>query len=755
MQNIEVQKLLDLVDDTQIHEFFEEMQKLRIIKPLLADLRKEFIAGKADKDFPDRLKTFVSSLSQKDFHPLLFPDVPVYNLNDLVGRGNELAEIHQFLEKGENVVLMNGIGGIGKTTIAKAYTNHPDYTKAYDGMTWLTINTDFQSDFVRLFDEWIEDHTAPIQQKFDFIYKRLVEIGKGGNFLMVIDHNATNIDDLLDYVPKIRHLRWKVLMPSRLQADIGKLLPIDKLPPAQAAQLFARHFGKAQDDTDFLQNPLLHQILAAIHFHTLLIEVIAKTAKKNPLLKNNLKKLHELLETTGLESKEIQLKIEIPDHLEGRLEAQNEYKTCFAYLNAIFLSDLLALSEGEKHYLRAFSVLPAQVGNFPTLCTLFGTPEDEQIDLMEILDSLINKGLVQVENEIYSCHLLIQSVSREQLKPTTENCQFLIKNIADLLYVDQSKEDYINKKVWKPYADSLLKYLTSINAKIARLQTVLALIEKYVFGNYNKAKDLLLQSLEMVTQLYGKKHEEVANRQSNLALVYQDLGGYAQAKDLLEKALASDITNFGEKHPTVTICQSNLATVYYDLGEYAQAKDLLEKALASDTENFGEKHPTVATLQSNLAMVYQDLGGYAQAKDLLEKALASDIANFGEKHPKVATRQSNLAGVYYDLGEYTQARDLLEKALTSDIENFIEKHPKVAFHQHNLGVTYYYLQNYLQAKTLVRSAWLTFIAILPKNHPYIAKAYSWLLDIIEALEGISKEDFDKLSAEEQKALIWK
>lgn len=336
MQSIEVQKLLNLVDNIAIPEFFEETQKLRIIKPLLADLRKEFIAGKADKDFYDRLKTFVSSLSQKDFHPLLFPDVPVYNLNDLVGRENELAEIHQFLEKGENVVLMNGIGGIGKTTIAKAYTNHPDYTKAYDGMTWLTINTDFQSDFVRLFDAWIEDHTAPIQQKFDFIYRRLVEIGKGGNFLMVIDHNATNIDDLLHYVPKIRHLRWKVLMPSRLQADIGKLLPIDKLPPAQAAQLFAKHFGKAQDDTDFLQNLLLHQILAAIHFHTLLIEVIAKIAKIHEKMGKNLEEMLTILTEKELSVKELQIKIQIPDYLENRPNEKNEFKKCFQFLNLRF-----------------------------------------------------------------------------------------------------------------------------------------------------------------------------------------------------------------------------------------------------------------------------------------------------------------------------------------------------------------------------------------------------------------------------------
>ncbi|MEL7120718.1 MAG: tetratricopeptide repeat protein, partial [Bacteroidota bacterium] len=108
------------------------------------------------------------------------------------------------------------------------------------------------------------------------------------------------------------------------------------------------------------------------------------------------------------------------------------------------------------------------------------------------------------------------------------------------------------------------------------------------------------------------------------------------------EALASDAQNFGSAHPTVAIRQSNLALVYQDLGRYAEAAGLLEEALASDAQNFGSAHPTVAIRQSNLALVYKDLSRYAEAIPLLFSALQLFTDVLGENHPNVDTVGGNL-----------------------------------------------------------------------------------------------------------------
>ena len=192
-------------------------------------------------------------------------------------------------------------------------------------------------------------------------------------------------------------------------------------------------------------------------------------------------------------------------------------------------------------------------------------------------------------------------------------------------------------------------------------------------AQYNKSLEIAKKTL--LTAEKVKHKADIATCQSDLALVYQNLGEYEKARDLLEKALKSDIENFGEKHPNVASKQSNLALVYKDLGEYKKAYDLLENALKSDIENFGEKHPNVATSQSNLANIYKDLGEYEKACDLLEKALKSGIENFGEKHPNVATIQSNLANVYKDLGKNDKAKKLWESALIILKEKLGINHP--------------------------------------------------------------------------------
>jgi Leucine-rich repeat (LRR) protein len=54
-----LQKILSLIDKAEIAEVFEELEKAGIVTSEISQLKKEFISGKADFDFYDRLKTSV------------------------------------------------------------------------------------------------------------------------------------------------------------------------------------------------------------------------------------------------------------------------------------------------------------------------------------------------------------------------------------------------------------------------------------------------------------------------------------------------------------------------------------------------------------------------------------------------------------------------------------------------------------------------------------------------------------------------
>src|SRR3972149_7113426 len=197
----------------------------------------------------------------------------------------------------------------------------------------------------------------------------------------------------------------------------------------------------------------------------------------------------------------------------------------------------------------------------------------------------------------------------------------------------------------------------------------------WYLANLEKAEKYINESLKLIEDKPRIYKLAINSRQSNLALVYKDLGRYEEAVGLLDKALKSDIKNFGENHPTSVRIQSNLALVYKDLGRYEEAAILLEKALKSDIKNFGANHPTVAGSQSNLALVYKDLGRYEEAVGLLERALKSDIKNFGENHPTSVRIQSNLALVYFNLNKKEEALELFKEARKILLNTFGKDHP--------------------------------------------------------------------------------
>ena len=70
--------------------------------------------------------------------------------------------------------------------------------------------------------------------------------------------------------------------------------------------------------------------------------------------------------------------------------------------------------------------------------------------------------------------------------------------------------------------------------------------------------------------------------------------------------MPSDIKNFGEEHPTVAIRQSNLALVYRDLGKYEEAIKLSETAHLNFRTLLGENHPKTITAKENFEYIKRE-----------------------------------------------------------------------------------------------------------------------------------------------------
>ncbi|WP_460636775.1 tetratricopeptide repeat protein [Larkinella harenae] len=614
---------------------------------------------------------------------------------EFVGRDAELNDLVQKLQTSQRVVLMNGLGGIGKTTLARKYMQQ--HKLNYQHVLWVELVVSdakaqtqtaddllnaFVIDAVLLKNLRLElPQPVDVKAFFGLIMNTLRNMN--GPNLLIIDNASTELADraIRDLLPGPPN--WQVLVTSRQKLKGFELLRLDKLETKAARLLFRKLYTFAVTDEE------LDELLSTIDYHTLTLELAAKTLENH----------YGLVSLAELTEKYKSKQLNDPD-LQARIETEHSREETELFIHLMQTFNLSGLSEAEQWVMKQFAVLPPEAYPQQQLLEwLQLTDKKDQRKFAENLQSLEKKGWLQQTDHAFSIHRLIQQVVHYQLRPGFEDVKELIESFTDFLRSD-TNTDYVKLFFFLPFADFLLDNLPEKDVcrpEVSSLQNNAGVIFE-LGGNFHKSKKLLETALASDLINFSEDEPIIAVRRSNLASTFYSIGDYGQARDLWETALKSDIASFGENDAIVALRRSNLSNVYIELGEYEIAKELLESALDSDINNFGEEDTRVAVRRSNLGNVYRKLRKYETAKKLLELSLESGLKNLSKGHPALATRLSGLALVYSDLKDYDYAIKLLEEALAFDINNFGESHPYVATRYNNLGSVWSRIEKWTEAK---------------------------------------------------------
>ena len=646
------------------------------------------------------------------------------------GRINELADIRKALEEGRTAVLVNGIGGIGKTSLAAKFA--AERADFYSRVAWLTVSSSIGSAIVGklaeplgLYERVRELDPKSYETEGAAMVLRALK-NLEGQKLLILD-NANDADDLLNWRNRLQSAGCHVLVTSRATLDGWDPIRVDELSVDEARALFRKH---AKLDETQADDATIDRILQKIGRHTLLTELLAKSAEKSRI---SLAELENRLANTDFLSDEALSRRAIDTGQHGQsVEDRAKQAKLDAYLDFIF-EEMTVLPESQKNALRAFALLPPAIFFEEAFLekNLFGTLGlPFQLDDIERLVQagwLVGPGqdasVVQ-----YAMHPLVGRLVFRKLGVGLDFALPFIGFVGKAVNYNNldPQSDLFEKREKQRLAEHLVhRFEKEKTGKLSFLLNGLAILEKN-FGEYAAAKNHFRKALDVNIALYGEAHSEVANSRSNLATVLQDLGELAEARDLLRAALASDLLKFDESHPMVALRRSNLATILQDLGELAEARDLMRAALASDLLNFGENHPKVAVRRSNLALVLKDLGELAEARDLMRAALDSYLSNFGENHPVVATLRSNLAIVLQDLGELEEARELLQAALNSEQNLFGKNHPTIGITLANLAILEWQLGEKAAARERMLAVQDIFLINFGPEHPHSQRVADWL-----------------------------
>ena len=535
-----------------------------------------------------------------------FPDT-------FLGREAELQLINDKLFTDSNMLLLvNGMGGMGKTSLAAEYyrRHHTDYQH----LGWLYVQTNIADALLTLKEPLqitFGENTSP-QEQLQILLNELRELRQP--CLLVIDNANTSEDLQAQYAALRSCLNLHILITTRIKAFAkAAICQVGALPYEQALQLFSNYYI-AHDAADEV---LFEQVYNAVEGNTLIIELLAKNL-------DVLQATHSgyCLAELVADLKQGVLKITQTKPVESAYH-DNKMFTDNPLDIIAAMYDLGELAPAEKRLLSILAVLPAESISFTTLQALLPTTED----LGEVLHSLGRKGWIAHDQQAaaYKISPVIQEITRAKNTDLLEDCGELIAVLKKKLQNNTQHItgcSYAEAPLYMRYAESVLGQWEMDKPVFDLLLEKLGSCHA-ILGNLPKALHFYQLDAQLCQTLCNTSPEDADLKQA-LTIAYSRLGETYSAMGNLQEALRfyTDykllMQQLYDAYPDNVDFKNGLAISNCYLGNIHAKMGNLQEALRFYTDckllmqQLYDAYPDNVDFKNNLAISYQFLG-YTQA----------------------------------------------------------------------------------------------------------------------------------------------
>ena len=604
-----------------------------------------------------------------------FPD------SAFVGREREIAEIAEQLAQPDNKVFLVGMGGIGKSEIAKMYLKR--YAGDYDVVRWIPFE---QSIIATL----ANDHAFPIEGLSHTDYPAEDEAAYAKRKLRILnsiaDRRVLLVIDNFDVEgdPDLTELcagPYSILFTTRCHQSGSGIREIDVLPmtdPEELMGLFQAEYKRALSPEDAAY---VREIIAFLDHHTLSIRLVAaamqarriRPAQMLQMLRENPEQLRENEKLSGM---------------------------IFGRLKAVFR--LTGLTEDELFVLKNLSLI--QMGGIAveTFSEWCGADYD-------VIDDLIARSWILHDEVLDQIHLhpMITELMLEEVRRDPESVNGLIDCMVNS-YGSLWRDSLKRKMQWLELAKTAYDRLPEGHPKqpvlkLLRADTLMTMSmraasiplyrELWESTGKNDALELRLKLCSKLAhaqalngdvedgcqtalegwQLASAMPDDTLTPQegywksqvlSRLAETTREMKDYDRSIGYARFAVEARTRFFRE-----TMQQDrgwalyNLARTLYmrgAAGDYAESRSLLEEAL----ELFGQAEDAWAQSYSYdlLGQILMREGKYPQALEMSQKCWDILLPRLGPENMDMAHNLLWRGNIYREMGDRENAADCWQRA---------------------------------------------------------------------------------------------
>jgi len=546
------------------------------------------------------------------------------------GRNQELSTLHELISE-KRIIFLQGIAGIGKSELAKAYARA--YRKDYTNILYLTYSGDLRQGIIDL--DFVDDLPEDTEEDRFRKHNRFLRSLKEDTLLIIDNFNTTAGKDAFFSV--LLKYRCRILFTTRSRFDNYASFNLGEISDPDALLSLMGYF---YSDAKRKQS-ILKQIIQTVHSHTLAVELSAR-----------------LLETGILEPQELLARLQVEksalgatDTIDIVKDGQSRKATYYEHIHTLF--SLYRLSEEELNIMRGLIFVPVS-GVSGRLYANWMKLSD-----MNRINDLIEKGFVQTQSgRQISLHPMIQEVAIDETRPSVNNSAVLLDSLQTICLLHGHDVTW-----YKPLfltIENIIREIADDNtpAYLSFLEDVFPYMEKY---HYTAGMELIIGKLS------GLLTDETVGRSTDRAVL---LDYRAACEEKTEKAIKLEkeaialIPEISEENAhLVSNLYSNLGGLYKKAGKRDLAQQAMEQGLRIlEQYDLLYYHDSIAQT-ANYAVLLTEMGQPEKGLSALKK-LSRMIRDLNsDQTMDYATVQEAIGGICLATGDIRQATTHFKKAL--------------------------------------------------------------------------------------------